>query len=151
MPLGLGHFFDVHQNGHMFFATNAFGLSIGFDKSRVIPSLYGNDLEPLFIFRSLKTCQRLGYTCFGRVVFLRYGNTVTVIPNRNEHGHLQYACGIHGLQEHAFAGGCIADGSESDLISIYREIGVGMKLRIFAEQLGSIGQTQQSRHLPRGG
>src|SRR5690606_13591303 len=80
VALWLGHFFHMYQAWDMGFTCQLHGFVVGFDKGRIIPALYGEDLQSIFLVGALKTRQRFGDGLFGSMVFVGYRNAIAIVP-----------------------------------------------------------------------
>src|SRR5690606_21442903 len=83
MPLGLGHIFNMHHYRNVFLTTNLFSYLIRLYDGEIVPTGHDKYLETLFCFRPLQARQSFGDTVLGGMIFLRHGDPVPVIPDRD--------------------------------------------------------------------
>src|SRR6185312_13690064 len=95
----------------------------GFAHAGIIPGFDLIDIDAIGAFFFLEPFEGFRDRAFGGLVLAGNGDTITVVPYKNGEGHLQHACGVYGLPKMAFTGGGIADGAETDLVAMVRELG----------------------------
>src|SRR5690606_22227301 len=96
--------------------ANAFIKS--FTHPGIIPTLYFVDVNAVAVFFFLKTGKHIGDRAFGGLHFLWYGNSIPVIPDKDRQWYLHHAGGINRFPEMAFGSGCIANGTETNFVTI---------------------------------
>jgi hypothetical protein len=124
MALGLRHLEDVDDRRHVFASRGFGGAAIGFMQSGVIPALDAVDIEALVdTLLAAEAGHDLRDLGLGDLKLVGHRDTVVIVPDRDDHGHLQHADGVDRLPEHSLGAARVADRAVGDLVSVVGESG----------------------------
>ena len=151
MSLRLRHLGDMNDGRHVLHAHDRRGVNVRFTQRGIIPALDRIHVESLLLLRiALKSFQQLGEIALRDLELIRDGDAIAVVPDGDEHRHLQHAPRIDRLPEHPLGAAGIADRAPGDLVAVSGKLRHRLQLVELAIQLRGPGQSDQSRHLRSG-
>src|ERR1700744_5308203 len=96
MTLRLGDLLDVEKNRRMRDAHRADTGLEGLAHARIVPGFYPVNVDAVAVFGLLKAFQYFRDGAFRGLELAGDGDAITVIPNEDGQGHLQYPRGGQG-------------------------------------------------------
>ena len=151
MPLRLRHLVDVNDGRHVLHAHDRRRGDVRLAKRGVIPAVHDVDVVAALLFRiALKSFQQLRDVALRHLEFVRHRDAVVVVPDRDEHRHLQHARRIDRLPEHPLGTTGVADRAPRDLVAVARELRGRFQLFELAIDLRRVRESDQPRHLRAG-
>jgi hypothetical protein len=139
---------DVDDSGHMLAAGDLGSLLVNAHQRRIIPSAHDVEVEAIPPSGSPpEALQQCRDVALGDLVLVGHGDTVAVVPDRDDRRGAQHADSVDRFPEHPLGTGCVPDGAPGDLFAVVGERRHVAQLGELAVQARGVGEPDQPGHL----